>query len=86
MDIQGFEYQALLGMKNILQSNPKIKLIMEFWPWGHIKAGSSAEEVVKFLRELDFQIELMEGGKRLPCTPVPLRRDFSYYRSLFAFR
>jgi FkbM family methyltransferase len=86
MDIQGFEYQALLGMKNILQSNPKIKLIMEFWPWGLMKAGSSAEEVVKFLRELDFQMELMEGGKRLPCPPVPQRRDFSYYHSLFVFR
>jgi FkbM family methyltransferase len=86
MDIQGFEYQALLGMKNILRSNPNIKLIMEFWPWGLIKAGSSAEELIELLKQFDFQTELLEGGKRLPCPPIPQRRDFSYYQSLFAFR
>ncbi len=92
MDIQGFEYQALLGMKNILRSNTNIKLIMEFWPWGLIKAGGSAEELVDLLKQLDFQTELLEGGKpatagkRLPCPPIPQRRDFSYYRSLFVFR
>ena len=29
MDIQGFEYQALLGMKELLSANQHIKLVME---------------------------------------------------------
>ncbi|MHC4571440.1 MAG: FkbM family methyltransferase [Planctomycetota bacterium] len=86
MDIQGFEYQALLGMKNILQSNPDIKVLMEFWPYGLIKAGSSVERLLTFLHELDFQTELLEQNDRKKMPPIPKRNDFSYYRNLLAFR
>lgn len=86
MDIQGFEYQALLEMKNILRNNHDIKLLMEFWPYGLTKAGSSPEKLLAFLRQLDFQTELIEGNHRVQCPPIPKRNDFSYYRSLFAFR
>jgi len=86
MDIQGFEYQALLGMKNILQNNQNIKILMEFWPYGLIKAGSGPEEVIAFLHQLGFQTELIEGNQRKQCPPIPERNDFSFYRSLLAFR
>lgn len=86
MDIQGFEYQALLGMKNILQTNPDIKVLMEFWPYGLKKAGASAEKLITFLHNLDFKTELIDGAARIPCPPLPERNDFSYYRSLLAFR
>lgn len=86
MDIQGFEYKALMGMENILQNNRSIKIIMEFWPYGLIKAGSNPEEVLNFLHQLGFQTELIEGNKRKKCPPIPQRTDFAYYRSLFVFR
>ncbi len=86
IDIQGFEYQALSGMKNILQTNPDIKVLMEFWPYGLKKAGASAEELITFLHNLDFQTEIVEASRRIPCPPIPERNDFSYYRSLLAFR
>jgi FkbM family methyltransferase len=86
MDTQGSEYQALLGMKNILQTNPNIKVLMEFWPYGLKKAGTSAEELITFLHNLDFKTELIEGGARIPCPLIPERNDFSYYLSLLAFR
>jgi FkbM family methyltransferase len=86
MDIQGFEYQALLGMKNTLQSNPDIKILVEFWPYGLIKAGSSVEKLLTFLHELDFQTELLEWNGRKKIPPIPKGNDFSYYRNLLAFR
>ena len=86
MDIQGFEYQALLGMKNILRNNANIKVLMEFWPYGLIKAGSNVEKLLTFLHELDFQTELLERNGREKMPPIPKRNDFSYYRNLLAFR
>ena len=86
MDIQGFEYHALLGMKNILRNNANIKIFMEFWPYGLIKAGSSPEKLLTFLHELDFKTELIEDNRRIPCPPIPKQNNFSYYRSLLASR
>ena len=86
MDIQGFEHHALLGMKNILRNNANIKIFMEFWPYGLIKAGSSPEKLLTFLHELDFETELIEGNRRIPCPPIPKQNNFSYYRSLLASR
>lgn len=86
MDIQGFEYKALLGMENTLQNNQDIQILMEFWPYGLIKAGSEPEEVLAFLHRLGFQTELIEGNQRKRCPPIPKQTDFAYYRSLFVFR
>jgi len=86
MDIQGFEHKALLGMRNILQTNHDIKVLMEFWPYGLIKAATTPQEILAFLHQLDFKTELIEGKNPKPCPPVPDRSDFSYYRRLLAFR
>jgi len=86
MDIQGFEYNALQGMKTILKNNPDIKLLLEFWPYGLKKAGSGPEEVVVFLQGLGFQTWLLEGKELKPCPPVPEEDGFRYYRNLFAAR
>jgi hypothetical protein len=75
-----------LGMKNTLQSNPDIKILVEFWPYGLIKAGSSVEKLLTFLHELDFQTELLEWNGRKKIPPIPKGNDFSYYRNLLAFR
>jgi hypothetical protein len=32
MDIEGFEYNAILGMKEILKNNAGVKIIFEFSP------------------------------------------------------
>src|SRR3954453_6161979 len=34
MDIQGYELHALRGAQRVLQENPDIKLLLEFWPAG----------------------------------------------------
>lgn len=63
MDIQGFEMEAIKGMKETLKSNPKVKIISEFWPYGLRKAGSSVTDYYKLLQDLNFKIELLKNNK-----------------------
>lgn len=61
MDIQGFEWQALQGMKDCLQNNPDLKMISEFWPYGLRKSGSSLLDYFNALQSFGFKCYLMEG-------------------------
>ncbi|OUL19784.1 hypothetical protein BV378_31700 [Nostoc sp. RF31YmG] len=57
MDIQGFEYFALKGMKNLIIKNSNILLLTEFWPYG-LKASGLESPVLFYnqLEELGFEI------------------------------
>lgn len=69
MDIQGFEFAALQGMKNTLtRCRDRLKMLMELWPAGLKKAGSSASEVVGFLEQCGYHVYLLEGKKRTLLT------------------
>jgi FkbM family methyltransferase len=63
MDIQGFEMEAMKGMKETLKNNPDIKMISEFWPYGLKKAGSSLRDYFVLLKELNFKIEILRDNK-----------------------
>lgn len=63
MDIQGFEMEAMKGMKETLKKNPNVKMISEFWPYGLKKAGSSVRDYFTLLKELDFKIEILKENK-----------------------
>ena len=56
MDIQGAEAIALKGMLGTLTANPKLKMMMEFWPWGLKQAGSDPKKLLKDLRDIGFNI------------------------------
>lgn len=56
MDIQGAEAIALEGMRNTLNGNPELKMVMEFWPWGLQQAGSDPIKLLKDIREIGFDI------------------------------
>jgi FkbM family methyltransferase len=62
MDIQGFEMQAVQGMKDTLKNNPGLKIISEFWPYGLQKAGSSALAYFEFLTQHGFKVELLKNN------------------------
>jgi FkbM family methyltransferase len=63
MDIQGFEMQAIRGMEKILESNPDVKIISEFWPFGLKSAGSSVGEYYLFLKSKGFNCFLLKNNK-----------------------
>lgn len=60
MDIQGFEMQAIKGMTNVLEQNPAVKIISEFWPYGLKMAGSSVSDYFNYLINKGFNCYLLE--------------------------
>lgn len=73
MDIQGYEVAALRGMKNTIKTNPDIKLLLEFWPYGLHASGSSVKELCEVLEGLCLRIKFLENGKlsEFPTDKIP---------------
>lgn len=64
MDIQGYEYFALQGMKQTLKENiDHLHMLMEFWPFGLQKAGADAISVFDFISSCGYQMSLIEKRK-----------------------
>jgi FkbM family methyltransferase len=84
MDIQGFELHALRGAQRVLDDNPDIRLLFEFWPYGLKQAGSSAEALLFFLRERGFSILFPRGTSLMPYDNFPINDDAGTYLNLFA--
>jgi FkbM family methyltransferase len=61
IDIQGFEYNAIKGMTQLLKKNKHIKILSEFWPYGLKKSGSSAVHYFELLSNLGFTVFLLEN-------------------------
>jgi FkbM family methyltransferase len=66
MDIQGFEMQAIQGMKRVLSENPGIVIVSEYWPYGLRKAGSSATAYYRHLNELGMKVQILRHGSLQP--------------------
>lgn len=90
MDIQGFEMQAVQGMKKTLAANPGIKIISEFWPYGLKKAGSSVTDYFDFLRQQGFHVWILENNslKKLSTEKVKSLETLgeTHYFNIFASR
>lgn len=66
IDVQGYEYKVITGMKEVLNINKDISILTEFWPYGIRKAGDNPEEYIKIMYELGFKSYLVsEVNKKL---------------------
>jgi len=54
IDIQGAEYNAVRGMRNLLARNYDVQVLTEFWPGGLRRCGSDPERYLSFFRDLGF--------------------------------
>lgn len=63
MDIQGWEAKALAGAKNLLEHNRDIMIMLEFWPYGLIKAGADPAKLLRFLQDLGFSLSRLQNGR-----------------------
>jgi FkbM family methyltransferase len=63
MDIQGFETEAMMGMRKTVAENPEILIFMEFWPYGLQQAGSSAAELYDLVSETGLLVYKIDGKK-----------------------
>jgi FkbM family methyltransferase len=60
MDIQGYEIDALKGMKQTILMSPNIKILMEFWPFGLRSAGYSVKVLIDMFDELGLAYTFMD--------------------------
>lgn len=56
IDVQGYELCVLQGAKRVLAENRDIKLLMEFWPYGLVKAAVAPIQVIELIISLGFEI------------------------------
>ncbi|MFZ2170253.1 MAG: FkbM family methyltransferase [Methylococcaceae bacterium] len=71
-DTQGSEARILRGAANLFKEGWRPILILEFWPFGLVKAGDDPLELWKWLVSLEYSLyELSEGYPKL----VPLTED-----------
>lgn len=64
VDIQGAELLAFEGMGQTLSNHPRIRILMELWPWGISQAGGDARTLLRGLREADFAIYELDGDTK----------------------
>jgi FkbM family methyltransferase len=80
IDVQGWELRVLQGAREILGSRKPLSLLVELWPAGLRRNGSTADEILDFLRSLSF--ELLE-----PCSGRPFAGPAaSGYQDVLAVR
>jgi FkbM family methyltransferase len=86
MDIQGYELHALRGATRVLEENPDINLLLEFWPSGLEQAGVRWEELVQMLQSFDMELALIRTRGLIPFDARMVRTDPLWYVNLFARR
>jgi len=57
IDIQGYDYFAISGMKKTIARSEKLTMLGEFWPFGLIKAGVHYNDYISLLQELGLNLE-----------------------------
>jgi FkbM family methyltransferase len=86
MDIQGYELHALRGARRVMQENPNIKLLLEFWPAGLEQAGVRWEDLIATLQGLNMKLTLVRSRGLIHFDAHDVRNDTSWYINLFAQR
>jgi FkbM family methyltransferase len=79
IDVQGWE--ALFGARRLLEENTDLVVMFELWPYGLLKAGSSPEVLLAFLRNLEFQLWQIRKGRLANFNQKDLpdpTKEFSY--------
>jgi FkbM family methyltransferase len=59
IDVQGYDFFVIKGMRETLSRSDNTIIIGELWPYGLRQAGSSADEYLSELRRLGFIVEIL---------------------------
>ena len=86
LDIQGYELHALQGATRIVNQNPEIKLLLEFWPYGLKQAGVSWGELIEMLGGFAMNVMFIGADGLIPFEAGEVRSDVNWYVNLFASR
>ncbi len=61
IDVQGWEFEVLKGMRDTLARSGDVRIYFEFWPAGIRRTGHEPRELLAFLRQHGFQLHCAEG-------------------------
>ena len=91
LDIQGAEYRALLGMRELLARSPEVRLLMELWPFVHDRFGAGTTTLLELLTSWGFLIWRVGRHGRVearlsPHGPMPERSDPNAYFDVLCTR
>lgn len=64
LDIEGWEYYAIMGMKSIIEKSPKIRIFMEFYPDYIRKSGADPEAILDFFEKCGLTILAIDEHKK----------------------
>ena len=57
IDIQGYDYFAVAGMKKTIERSEKVMIFGEFWPYGLKKAGVDHNHYIALLKDLGLNLK-----------------------------
>lgn len=60
IDVQGWEGEVFRGMKQVIERNPAMEILFEFWPFGLKRAGCDPARMLAELKSLGFAIRSIE--------------------------
>jgi FkbM family methyltransferase len=86
MDIQGYELHALRGANRVLEDNPDIKLLVEFWPYGLKQAGANWVDLIAALEGKGMVIKQVSTAGLIPFHSDSATESADWYVNLFASR
>ena len=87
IDIQGYEYYALSGMERVLQENGRVKILMEYFPFGLQSSGHGSAELRAFLAEKAFSLYSVSAkGSLIPLHDREPKLNSLGYTSVLAQR
>lgn len=75
IDTQGAEFGVIKGLAPLIEKSPKIKMVVEFWPFGLKKAGHHAHHLLDLLLGFDLPMFIIDHieHKLIPCKENDLR-------------
>lgn len=63
IDIQGAEPLATRGMRNVIETRPPRRIMMEFWPHGMVGMGQDPRAHINFLMDSGYRIITLDDGR-----------------------
>jgi FkbM family methyltransferase len=59
VDVQGVEEAALRGMRGLIEASPAATVVLEYWPYGIVRAGGDPVRSLAFFRSLGRGVRVL---------------------------
>ena len=65
VDVQGWEFEVLLGLDGVLSRSPGVHIVTEFWPTALRASDRSPTDILSRYRQLGYRIRVSAGDDLL---------------------